>query len=188
MNEITGLKKCKLPDKISGTRITLSKLDVYNAELIFHEIDSDRERLGMFLPWVNFMNNVEDERSYILTALRDWQEGSEFNYSIFDNAHDDFIGNIGVHTISWENRRAELGYWLVAKYEGKGYISEAVLLLEKQLFSLGFHRIEIRCSSQNARSSKVPQRCGYHFEGTLRSEKIERGEFRDTLVFSKLSK
>lgn len=66
-------------------------------------------------------------------------------------------------------------------------MSEAVRLIEKHLFHVGFHRIQIRCSDLNSRSEGVPLRCGYHFEGIGREDAIEKGEYRNTKTFSKLS-
>ncbi len=96
------------------------------------------------------------------------------------------MGNIGVHTIVWEHGRCEIGYWLLGDFEGRGYMSEAVLALEQACFLHGFHRVEIRCSSQNLRSARVPRRCGYTLEACLREDAWENHQWRDTLVFSKL--
>ena len=84
-------------------------------------------------------------------------------------------------------QRCELGYWILGDFEGQGYMSEAVRVLEAACFAVGFHRIGIRCSSKNARSAGVPRRSGYTLDGTLRQHALERGERRDTLVFSKLA-
>jgi RimJ/RimL family protein N-acetyltransferase len=91
-----------------------------------------------------------------------------------------------VHTISWTHESCEIGYWIAKEFEGRGYISETVKLLEDTLFQLGFHRIEIRCSSTNQRSAAVPKRLGYRHEGTLIAHQKEFGQWRDTLIFAKL--
>lgn len=74
----------------------------------------------------------------------------------------------------------------VYQYEGKGLMSAAVSALEKTCFEIGFNRVEIRCSSLNLNSAGVPKRLGYKLDGTLRQDSLEKGKYRDTLVFSKL--
>jgi len=96
------------------------------------------------------------------------------------------MGNAGVHSISWENHRCELGYWILGSFEGQGYMAEAVATIEATCFKRGFNRIEIRCSSLNERSASVPKRLGYKLDGVLREEKVEAGRYRDTLVFAKI--
>jgi RimJ/RimL family protein N-acetyltransferase len=80
-----------------------------------------------------------------------------------------------------------LGYWIAQKYVGLGLVSEAVQALEKECFKVGFHRIEIRCSSRNAKSAYVALRNHYRLEGYLKDEVIENSQFRDTLIFAKLN-
>ncbi len=110
-----------------------------------------------------------------------------FDFGLFRKADGTYLGNIGVHSIAWKHRRCGLGYWMLGAFEGQGYMSEAVGLVERAAFALGFHRIEMRCSSANARSASIPRRNGYRLDGVLRQDAIEDGAFRDTLVFSKLA-
>ena len=95
------------------------------------------------------------------------------------------MGNLGVHTIAWESRRCELGYWILGDFEGRGYMGEAITALESVLLELGFKCLEIRCDALNQRSAKLPQRLGYTLETTLRTEFKESPAYRDTMVFVK---
>lgn len=60
--------------------------------------------------------------------------------------------------------------------------------LKNIFFEIGFNKIEVRCSSLNYRSASVPISCGYFYEGTLRENAIDVGEYCDHYVFSKLKK
>lgn len=175
-----------LPEEIKGPRITLRKHAISQAATMFQYVDQDRARLGQFLPWVKFTKGVDDERDYIEMTHRQWEDFRMFDYGIFLNDDDLYMGNIGVHTISWENFRCELGYWILGGFEGQGYVSEAVRTLENVLFTTGFYRIEIHCSGLNKRSSAVAERCGYKFEARLREHALENGLRRDTLIYAKL--
>lgn len=180
------LSKVMLSEKICADRIYLQKHDLNLAQKMFSYIDQDRKRLNEFLPWVKYSNSVQDQVNYIKLTHENWNNFSGFDYGIFEKKTYEYLGNIGVHTIRWDYHSAELGYWILGQFEGKGFISEAVIALEKELFHVGFNRVQIKCSDKNTRSSNVPLRCGYQYEGCLRSDVIEMESFRNTKVFSKL--
>ena len=181
------MDKKYLSEHLIGNRICLKKHDMSLSQTMFDYVDEDRQRLGHFLTWVKDIKTAEDTKEYIESTHGRWDNYSYFDYGIFQKSDDLYIGNIGVHAIRWSHNSAELGYWILGKFEGQGYMSEAVMLIESHLFELGFHRVQIRCSDLNSRSAGVPIRCDYHFEGTAREDAIENGKYRNTKTFSKLS-
>ncbi|SUX56317.1 Uncharacterised protein [Chromobacterium vaccinii] len=64
--------------------------------------------------------------------------------------------------------------------------TEAVFLLLKAAFELGYRRCEWRCDSRNAASAAAARRLGFQFEGTLRQAMVVKRRNRDTHVFSML--
>jgi RimJ/RimL family protein N-acetyltransferase len=109
-----------------------------------------------------------------------------FDYGIYLLDSDRYMGSLGVHSIRWDNKNCELGYWIGEEFQGQGYISEAVKIIEAQCFKSGFHRVEIRCMPSNQPSARVAAKNGYTFEGTLRDDMLVNGNFRSTQVFGKL--
>lgn len=181
------MEKLNLLSKLEGSRIVLKKHEEDLASTMFAYVEKDRIRLGQFLPWVPFIKTVEDELNYIKHTRHCWDKGTLFDYGLFRKSDDRYMGNIGLHSIEWGNERCEIGYWILGDFEGQGYISEALRVLEEHVFQLGFHRIEVRCSSINQRSASVPVACGYLLDGVLKEDSIEHEKYRDTFVFSKLS-
>ncbi len=173
-------------EKLEGARIWLKKLPSEAAKEIYELVDADRTRLGRFLPWVVGIHSVADEEEYLRISDEQWNCYEFFDYGIFLKSDGRYLGSAGAHTLSWENERCEIGYWVAGAFEGKGLIAEAVGLLEKEIFRLGFHRIEIRCDPNNPRSAAVPRRCGYDLEGVLRDQVVENGKRRSTMVWAKL--
>lgn len=170
--------------KIQTQRLTLRRRIEFDAYSGFECIDSDRVRLREFLPWVDASTSVDNQVWYINECLKEWEAGTLFDYGIFIDK--DYIGNIGIHNIRWDHHGCEVGYWLHGKHEGQGYITEALLALEKEIAEVGFHRIEIRCDPRNKKSAAVPLRNGYQYEGTLRDYFFSNGSYRDTEVYAKL--
>jgi RimJ/RimL family protein N-acetyltransferase/predicted enzyme related to lactoylglutathione lyase len=181
------MEKILLPILISTDRVTLKKHDRALADQMFEFVDQDRSRLREFLPWVDSTMTVEDEINYIEMTHIKWETYQLFDYGIYRNCDNQYMGNIGIHSIEWGHNRCEIGYWLLGRFEGQGYMTEAVLTLEKTCFEMGFNRIEIRCSATNHRSAQVPIRCGYNLEATLTQDSIERGIYRDTCIFGKVN-
>ncbi len=182
------MEKKHLPTQIESERLWLKKHELAQAQTQFQYICQDRERLAAFLPWVPYIKTVEDEHKFILQTHAWWAEYKHFDYGVFRKEDGEYLGNIGAHHLEWNNDCCELGYWILGKHEGKGYITEAVKALEKTLFSEGFHRIEIRCDPLNARSAGVPKRCGYTLEGHLKENTLQESGYRDTLIFGKTHK
>jgi ribosomal-protein-serine acetyltransferase len=176
----------KFPHEIlKGPRVELRKHAIGVAKEMFRLVDGDRVRLGRFLPWVAGMHSVADEEEYVRFSHVNWEDYKQFDYGIFIDGK--YVGNCGAHTIAWDHERVEIGYWIAGEAEGKGIMTEAVGVLERELFRMGFHRIEIHCDPENARSAAVPRRCGYILEATLRDHKVEQGKRRGTLIWAKLA-
>ncbi len=182
------MKPTTLSESLEGPRIILKKHDESLATRMFSAIEKDRERLGIFLPWVPHTKVEQDELGWIKTTHKMWNESTMFDYGIFLKDNDSYLGNIGVHSIKWDVPKCEIGYWIVGDYEGRGYMSEALRVLESHLFEKGVHRIEVHCSSNNLKSSRVPNSCGYYFDGQLKENSLEQSQLRDTFIFSKLAK
>ncbi|HNW45336.1 MAG TPA: GNAT family protein [Elusimicrobiales bacterium] len=181
------MKQKTFPELIVSPRLELRKHGAELAETMYRYVDQDRARLRVFLPWVDKTLSEEDEAAYIKITHATWEKGTFFDYGIFERETGTYMGNAGVHNIAWHHDRCEFGYWILGRFEGKGFVSEAVSALEKVCAGLGFHRLEIRCDSGNPRSAAVPRRLGYSLDGTLKEDTLAHGRYTDTMVFAKLN-
>ncbi|MDX1757187.1 MAG: GNAT family protein [Marinobacter sp.] len=62
--------------------------------------------------------------------------------------------------------------------------TEAMVLMMRQAFSLGYRRYEWKCDALNAPSRAAAQRLGFHYEGTFRQHVVYKGRSRDTAWFA----
>ena len=62
--------------------------------------------------------------------------------------------------------------------------TEAMHLMMKNAFALGYRRYEWKCDALNAPSRAAAQRLGFSFEGTFRQALIYKGRNRDTAWYS----
>ena len=98
-----------------------------------------------------------------------------------------FYGAAGLNNLRQEHRRAEVGFWLLPGYWGKGFIAEAVPLICDHGFQrLGLHRIEALVESENINSKKALAKLKFIYEGTMKDYEIKDGKFISLDIYSKL--
>lgn len=166
-------------------RLWLKTFSMSDVDLLWQTIQLDRQSAERKDIWPG-IESREDLGIYISDGHPGRTESIEFTYLIFD-LEGVVLGTFHVHSISWYHRRAELGYWILAAKAGNGFAQEALQLIEPELWSMGFHRLEIRCDPANTRSCRVAEKSGYEFEGTLQLETWTGERFRDTSVYGKVA-
>ncbi len=62
--------------------------------------------------------------------------------------------------------------------------TEALILMMRTAFALGYRRIEWKCNALNAPSRRLAQRLGLSFEGVFRSHMVVKGRNRDTAWYA----
>ena len=161
----------------------------YQPKMLEAIIESQVE-LSAFLTWVPYSLTATESVAYIKQAIENFNNfESELGYFIVDKAADTFLGCIGLQIKDKAIPYFEIGYWLRSSAVGKGYISDAVKLIERYAFDeLNAKRLEIKTSNTNLRSYAVAERCGYRFEGELHNHRrMPNGELANTLVYAKTS-
>ena len=156
-----------------------------HAPAIFAAIDREREYLREWLPWVDATHTEDDTLSFIRSVLEQFANNQGFAAGIWKG--DCLAGTIGLHRIDWLNRRVEIGYWLAREFQGRGLMTDACRCLIAHAFrELDLHRVEIRCATENLRSSAIPRRVGFTRDGTLREAQLVNGRYYDLEVFGML--
>jgi ribosomal-protein-alanine N-acetyltransferase len=81
-----------------------------------------------------------------------------------------------------------LGYSLDAKMQGRGYMTEALMLAVAHVFGpLHMHRIMANYMPHNVRSARLLRRLGFRIEGRARSYLMIAGRWRDHVLTSLLN-
>jgi len=99
-------------------------------------------------------------------------------------------GVISFHSPNFNNKVAEIGYWIAKEHRGKSIGTTAVKVLTNFGFeTMGWNRIEAMIDHDNEASKKVVTRAGYEHEGLLRQRVIrENGDVIDMDLFAVLQK
>jgi len=112
------------------------------------------------------------------------KKGKEYHLGIELKATGQIIGMIGMMQISRKHRRAEVGYWLGKSYWGKGYAAEALRLMLRFGFEqLKLVRITAGVMHLNLTSARMLEKAGFTFEGRLRKNFMQHGQWLDELRY-----
>jgi len=99
-------------------------------------------------------------------------------------------GVISFHSPNFNNKVAEIGYWITKEFRAQSIGTTAVKVLTNFGFeTMGWNRIEAMIDHDNEASKKVVTRAGYEHEGLLRQRVVRAdGSIIDMDVFAVLQK
>jgi ribosomal-protein-serine acetyltransferase len=164
----------------------LRLLEERHAEALFALTDRNRAYLREWMPWVDGTTSVSDTRGYIRHCLREFAENRGFQAGLW--VRGDLAGSIGYVDIDWNDRKAEIGYWLGASFQGRGLMTRACRALVDHAFKeLRLNRVEIVCAVDNHKSRAIPERLDFVQEGVLRQAEWLYDHFVDHVVYAALA-
>ena len=122
----------------------------------------------------------------------DWYQGLLDNntgiwWTMTEGAENRFIGAIGINDLEETHKKAEIGFWLLPEFWGKGYVVEAAnSVMNYANAELNIHRLEAFVETENSGSEKVLSKLGFAKEGVLRDSEIKNGKFISLSIYSYL--
>lgn len=165
-----------------GEGAVLRRYVIEDLEALWASVDAERERLGVWMPWVEPTRTIDDQRVWLERVIAD-PVGLDGTGLFVEGEH---VGGVGM-TVGAFSIAAEIGYWIRAPYEGRGLITRgARAMTEMALGEFAVHRVVIRAGVKNMRSRAVPERLGFTFEGVARGEGKGSGGFYDLAVYAVL--
>lgn len=120
---------------------------------------------------------------------RDIDEDAAYPYFIFSHESGALVGALTLSNVRrGVAQTATLGYWTGEAYVRQGYMTSAVRLVLGFAFrELGLHRVEAACLPHNAASIGLLRKCAFEQEGLARGYLKIAGQWRDHLLFARLS-
>ena len=157
------------------------------AEPVFKIVDTQRQYLRQWLPWVDSTRKVEDTKIFIRESMQHNTNGTRLTTFIL--AGEEVAGALGVVHFIKDHKKCEIGYWLGQDFQGQGMMTKACATLIDHLFrTKDLNRIEIKAAVGNERSRAVPQRLGFTSEGIEREALYMYKTFHDLEGFSLLKR
>ncbi|MDR1056083.1 MAG: TIGR02757 family protein [Prevotellaceae bacterium] len=163
--------------------IELRELSTEHVLPIFTTIDSQREYLREWLPFVDYTKSPADTEQFVNSVMKKAELDGELSAAIFYN--EEFAGLIGFKDTDMLNKCTEIGYWLSYNFQHKGIITTCCKKLIDDAFTkLGINRIQIKVAKNNRKSIRIPERLGFTYEGTEREGELLVSGFTDINVYS----
>ena len=154
-----------------------------DAEELFSVVDSNREYLREWLPWLDATNRIEDETAFISNCLEEYEKREGVFYTIRLNGN--IIGTISLNWIDWGNKGAGVGYWLSENQTGNGYVTKSCIRLMEHCFDdLNLHRIVLEAAIDNIPSCEIAERIGMRLEGVTKDREWLYDHYVDAKLYA----
>ncbi|HKO76626.1 MAG TPA: GNAT family N-acetyltransferase [Flavobacterium sp.] len=177
-----------LPFPILETqRLLLRQLSANDADSILSLRSNDEVMKYIPRP---YLKSKEDALELIAMFDDKIENGIGINWGIyFLGEPEKLIGIIGYYRMKPEHYRAEVGYMIFPKYNGKGIVSEALQkVIEYGFKDMKLHSIEAVLDPENKGSEKVLLKNGFVKEAHLLENEYYEGRFLDSMIYSLLNK
>ncbi|HEV3440688.1 MAG TPA: GNAT family protein [Gemmata sp.] len=173
------------PPTLTTSRLTLRPFSEADAVPLFEY--AQNPNVTRFTLWEAHRNIAETLTFVREYALIRYREGMAEPYAITLTPDPKPIGSCGCFWASRPNQSMELGYWLAEPFWGRGLAVEACRALVDHVFrEYAPERLQARVIAGNVASSRVLDKLGFRFEGTLRSGLFRREKFEDLHIYSLL--
>lgn len=123
-------------------------------------------------------------------AYRDWVSASSTTsdplfFAIVDKTSRKAVGVASYLRIDPRHGSIEVGHLQFSPLlQGKPAATEAMFLMMKRAFEMGYRRYEWKCNALNEPSRRAAQRLGLSYEGLFRQAAVVKGRNRDTAWYA----
>lgn len=142
--------------------------------------DTDN-RMWTYLPYGPF----EHLNDYVEWVQRSSRSDDPLFHAIVDNTTGKAVGVASYLRITPASGSIETGHLAYAPCLQRTIAAtEAMYLMMKRAFEMGYRRYEWKCDALNAASRAAAQRLGLSFEGVFRQATVYKGRNRDTAWYA----
>ena len=143
-------------------------------------------------PWEPIWADDELTRSAFRRRIKRYQKetrlDSAYVFFVLRESDDALVGGCTISNVRrGVTQCCTLGYWIGSQFARQGYMTGALRALLPFVFrTLGLHRIEAACLTDNDASKNLLARVGLRQEGLARRYLLINGEWADHLLFALL--
>lgn len=164
----------RIPDRkttsLTDGRILLRPSEKNDADSLYRAARESLKELNPWMPWAHPGYALKETKIWLKNKPEEWKRGISFDFSIFYDNDEKYLGGCGINDIDYAYGKANLGYWVRTSETGRGVATAVTLMLAKWGFEvLKLSRIEIVVAVANARSLRVAEKAGAKREGVLRN-------------------
>ena len=171
---------------ITTERLLLRETSDQDADAVF-EMESDPVAMRY---WSRPpMQDVAEARAAVERAKGFFATRVGLRWSITRNGDGLVLGHVGVFNFHEPSDRADIGYGLVRRHWGQGYMHEALVAVVDYAFGpLALRRLEADIDPRNLASVRALERLGFEREGLLRERWQVADEVSDSVLMGLLAR
>jgi RimJ/RimL family protein N-acetyltransferase len=175
----------ELPEFLDGPRIRIRPYRAGDGQAMYEAVNEDVAHLLPWMVWAPKHTSPEASELVVRRCRANWETREDLTMGFWDRESGRYLGGSGLHRIQWEIPSFEIGYWIRASEQGKGYVTETTRVLRDFAFAqLGANRVFLRVATNNPRSLAIPPRLGFVEEGTHRNASVDaEGRLLDLTIF-----
>lgn len=152
-----------------------------DAAQLFATVNENRTHLRQWLQWVDATTTQEHSVAYIMAAKQEQHEQKSIAFGIFKA--NELIGGVSMHHWDHKVNKAQLGYWIAKKEQGKGLLTQSVKTLMQFCFhQLQINKLEVHHLKENIRSERVAHKLNFKLEAILRDSLLVNGTVQDVVI------
>ena len=177
----------ELPNGLETDRLIMRPFQLGDEKQL-HELQ--KESWEQFNKWYGGVlaeehTSQDDMKCYINGALSGWYDRSWIELPAFEKDSGKMIGTASLHHLDWSVPKGRVGYIVRESAGGKGYATEMANVMTRFAFKLlDLKRLEIRASTENPASSKIPHKLGYQFLTVFEKNKASvNGDLWDLEIY-----
>jgi ribosomal-protein-alanine N-acetyltransferase len=180
--------------KILSKMTTTETIIKTNRLLLRQFVDSDIENVfrGLSHPdiiryyGISF-DSLEATKEQMIWFANLEKEGTGIWFAVCSLDNKTFYGAGGLNSLSKEHKKAEIGFWLLPNFWGKGIMKEAMpLICDFGFDKLGLNRIEGFVESENTNCKNAMAKLDFQHEGTMKNCEIKNGKFISLDIYAKV--
>ncbi len=175
-----------LPNTLTAAPLVLRRWNQVDLPAVMGAIEVSIDELRMWLPWAKQgVPSIESERAVLAAGAVDFDQDTDWGYSIVEIDTDELVGGCGLHPRDGHTR-LEIGYWVRSDRGARGYATIAARRLTDAAFQFvtEAERVEIRMDVNNVASARVPMKLGFEFDGEEQREILTLGHTGQGLIWS----
>lgn len=128
---------------------------------------------------------IEAVNRLLKKYIDSYENSDYYRWAIILKDNGECIGQIAYFLVDTKNNFAEIEYCIGSDFQCRGLATEATKAVIEYGFSkINLHKVQICTKTINIPSQKVIEKCGFHYEGTLRDYFYMNGEYVGRLYYS----
>lgn len=175
-----------IPMPIVTPRLTLRPTMPGDGAETHEAVAETFDQLHVWMPWAQKLETIDQIEINIRKAYAEFILRTNMRLIGRETDTGRPVIFCGLHRFDWAARRFEIGYWVRASAQGKGYATETANALTRFAFgAIGAQRVEITHGGGNDRSRNVIEKLGFKHEGTNEKDHVVGDRLVDTLKYAR---